>query len=280
MKTFHEFIANIKNIKHHALLLVSRQFENNDFSDEHFRLLIKASCDIELFKSENTSAFEIASNHSDIFIADRQRKILRIEDLKAIKELSLYQPNEGTRRLFFIENCERMNANSANALLKALEEPQAHSLFVLTTKDLSLVLPTITSRCLKVFLHFTDIEKKNIVSELTQEDYKAIKLQVDSFKNSISYLNQTLSEQIISSINPVKLKNIIELSEKLAKEYKAHLLQDIIVFITCERLKKEPDFLSVSKFILSQISEWKNNESLNPSTQLWLIRIFTCFQVA
>ncbi|KAB8033292.1 hypothetical protein [Fluviispira multicolorata] len=279
MKTFNEFILNIKNNKHHALLFVSRQFENNDFPEEHFRTLVKETCEIELFKSENTSAFEIASSHPDIFIADRQRKILRIEDLSKIKDLSLYQPNEGTHRFFFIENCERMNANSANALLKSLEEPPAKSLFILTTKDINLVLPTISSRCQRVFLRFEDIEKKNIISEISVEDYNSIKLQINQFKNSIPNINNFLSEKIIKKINPFKLKSIIELSEKLSKEYKANTLQDIIVFITNERLKKEPEFLSVSKFILSQISQWKNNESMNPSTQLWLIRIFSSFQV-
>lgn len=89
--------------------------------------------------------------------------------------------------------------------------------------------------------------------------------------------NKDLSESKNNSIHFSNLKKIIETSEKLAKEYHANTLQNTIVFLTNERLKKEPKFLTVSKFILGNISEWKKFESLNPSTQLWLIRIFTVF---
>ena len=185
MNSFQEFIEQIHDYKHHALLLISKQFENSEFPEQHFKTLVKEISGIELFQTKETSIFDIAAHHNDIFIADRTRKTLRIEDLAQIKELVLYQPSEGKRRLFFIENCERMNTNSANALLKALEEPQARSIFILTTKNVSLVLPTISSRCQKVFIHFKEIMKKSILETIAQEDVNLIKLQINSFINSM-----------------------------------------------------------------------------------------------
>lgn len=100
MNSFTEFISKMNSYKHHALLLVSKQFENAGFPEQHFRTLVKEFCGIELFHNNESSAFEIASYHQDIFIADRQRKILRIEDLSKIKELVLYQPTEGKKGYF------------------------------------------------------------------------------------------------------------------------------------------------------------------------------------
>lgn len=274
MNSFQEFIGNIKEYKHHALLLISKQFESTEFPEQHFKTLVKELTGIELFQTNNASLFDIAANHNDIFIADRSRKILRIEDLAQIKEFVLYQPSEGKCRLFFIENCERMNTNSANALLKSLEEPQAKSIFILTTKNLNLVLPTIASRCQKVFIHFKEITKKSVLDSVSQDDFKLITLQIDSFKNFTPNLINSLQEKETKNVNLNEIKTVIEISEKLSKEYSVHLLQDLIVLATNERLKKEPAFLIIAKSILANVTEWKNAETLNPSTQLWLNRIF------
>ncbi len=279
MNSFPEFIANIKEYKHHALLLVSKQFENTGFPEVHFHTLVKEICGIDLFHSKDASVFEIASNHNDIFVADRQRKILRIEDLAQIKELVLYQPSEAKRRLFYIENCERMNANSANALLKALEEPQAKSIFLLTTRNTNLVLPTISSRCQKVFIYFNEIKKMNILDSIPHEDFNSIKLQIESFKNQLPILKNSLHEKETKTLNLNEIKSIIGLSEKLSKEYSSNILQDLIVLATNERLKKDPSFLMIAKSILANIMEWKNSEIMNPSTQLWLTRIFIGYKL-
>jgi DNA polymerase III delta prime subunit len=279
MNSFEEFIKNIQDYKHHALLLVCKQFENMSFPEEHFKTLVKEISGVALFQTNDVSFFDIAASHNDIFIADRTRKILRIEDLAKIKELVLYQPSEGKRRLFFIENCERMNTNSANALLKSLEEPQAKSIFILTTKNLSLVLPTISSRCQKVFIHFKEISKKSILDSISQEDFNLIKLQIDSFKNFMPNLVNSLQEKETKTVTLNEIKSVLEISEKLSKEYQANLLQDLIVLATNERLKKDPSFLIIAKSILANVTEWKNAETLNPSSQLWLNRIFLGYKL-
>lgn len=279
MNSFEEFMKNIQDYKHHALLLVCKQFENMSFPEEHFKTLVKEISGVELFQTNDVSLFDIAASHNDIFIADRTRKILRIEDLAKIKELVLYQPSEGKRRLFFIENCERMNTNSANALLKSLEEPQAKSIFILTTKNLSLVLPTISSRCQKVFIHFKEISKKSILDSISQEDFNLIKLQIDSFKNFMPNLVNSLQEKETKTVTLNEIKSVLEISEKLSKEYQANLLQDLIVLATNERLKKDPSFLIIAKSILANVTEWKNAETLNPSSQLWLNRIFLGYKL-
>ncbi len=50
-------------------------------------------------------------------------------------------------RVFLLKNCERLNSSSGNALLKTLEEPHEGVVFILTTNDLSAIMPTVRSRC-------------------------------------------------------------------------------------------------------------------------------------
>ena len=58
-----------------------------------------------------------------------------------------FAPVAGPRRVYLIERAETLNEESANSLLKALEEPPAYVHFVLCAPAQSAVLPTILSRC-------------------------------------------------------------------------------------------------------------------------------------
>ncbi|MFC1511753.1 ATP-binding protein [Candidatus Latescibacterota bacterium] len=64
-----------------------------------------------------------------------------------VRERLLQSSFEGGRRVCIILLAERMNASTANSILKILEEPPADVHFILTAQSLSSVLPTITSRC-------------------------------------------------------------------------------------------------------------------------------------
>lgn len=274
MISFEEFIQNTIYYRHHAFLFVSKHFETHGLPENDFRLLLKHLADIELINSKEGNIFEIAAHHNDIFVADRTRKILRLEDLSKIKELILYQPSEGKRRVIYIENCDRMNLNSANALLKALEEPQAKTVFILTTKNINTVIPTIASRCQKVFISFHNFSQNNILNTINIEDFNLIKNLISSFKNYFPNLPKSLFEKPTKNLQASELKNVLDLCEKIAKEYSPQTIQDIIVLATNENLKKDHSFLMIAKSILANVTEWKQAENLNPSTYLWLTRIF------
>lgn len=57
------------------------------------------------------------------------------------------RPSEGPRQVVIINGAESMTADAANTLLKTLEEPPSYTVFVLITRNVSAVLPTILSRC-------------------------------------------------------------------------------------------------------------------------------------
>jgi DNA polymerase-3 subunit delta' len=56
-------------------------------------------------------------------------------------------PNEGSKKLFIISQAERLHPSAANKLLKLLEEPPAHVVFILVSSRPETLLPTIRSRC-------------------------------------------------------------------------------------------------------------------------------------
>jgi DNA polymerase-3 subunit delta' len=76
-------------------------------------------------------------------------------------------PFEGRRKIFIVEEAERMNASAQNALLKTLEEPQPDTIFVLISDQEDEVLETIRSRCRIVRLE--RVPERRIVELLVAE---------------------------------------------------------------------------------------------------------------
>ena len=72
---------------------------------------------------------------------------IKIDQIRELQNTAYLTPQRARYRLIVIEAADRMNTASANALLKILEEPAQHTVFILIAQQLSTVLPTILSRC-------------------------------------------------------------------------------------------------------------------------------------
>lgn len=72
---------------------------------------------------------------------------IKVEKIRQLNENVNFSAIGGEKRVVIIENCENFNGNSANALLKNLEEPKDDITYILTTNEPSAILPTIRSRC-------------------------------------------------------------------------------------------------------------------------------------
>ncbi len=116
-----------------------------------------------------------AGNHPDVRLLDIARgrlieipakeykgKEIPVEQIRAIRQDAAFPPYEARRKVYIIADAERMNASSANSLLKILEEPPNRVTFVLVSESSVALLPTIVSRCQLVrctYLRADEIER-------------------------------------------------------------------------------------------------------------------------
>ena len=70
-----------------------------------------------------------------------------IDDIREIRERVVLQPVEGGHKVYILDEAHQLTDAAWNALLKLIEEPPPHLVFVFCTTDLSKVLPTVRSRC-------------------------------------------------------------------------------------------------------------------------------------
>ena len=70
-----------------------------------------------------------------------------IDDIREIRERVVLQPVEGRYKIYILDEAHQLTDAAWNALLKLIEEPPPHLLFVFCTTDLAKVIPTVRSRC-------------------------------------------------------------------------------------------------------------------------------------
>lgn len=87
-----------------------------------------------------------------------------VEEARNLIEKVKYAPILGKYKIYIIDEVHMMSTGAFNALLKTIEEPPAHVIFILATTEPHKVIPTILSRCQR--FDFTKISRKEIVDKL------------------------------------------------------------------------------------------------------------------
>jgi DNA polymerase III subunit delta' len=91
---------------------------------------------------------------------------IKIDDVREVERLAPLSPIESPWKVVIIDGAERMNPQTANSLLKVLEEPPGHCKFLLVSHRRSSLLPTVISRCTSV--RFGPVPSEELVPWLVE----------------------------------------------------------------------------------------------------------------
>ncbi len=109
-----------------------------------------------------------ARTHPDFFVIEpdpeQATQQIKIEQVREIEHQIMYRPLIGERKICLINDADRMTIGAANALLKTLEEPPGHSLFLLIASRPAALPATIRSRCQA--LRFTTLARTQVEAAL------------------------------------------------------------------------------------------------------------------
>ena len=131
-----------------------------------------------------------SGSHPDLHIIDKGGAMIKVDEIRDVKEKAKVYPNDGNKSVFIICEAQNMNPQAQNALLKIFEEPASHVSFILTCPSKSSLLDTITSRATS---YFTGEE---ISGEISEEEEKAKQLAAElllslSSENELQFLKRT-----------------------------------------------------------------------------------------
>ena len=162
----------------------------------------------EVYQKENVDIIEIdaASNNG-------------VDEVRDIKEAIKFLPSEGKYKVYIIDEVHMLTTAAFNALLKTLEEPPAHVIFILATTEIHKIPATILSRCQR-------FEFKNLSVEQLEDRLKYISEneRLDIEDDAIKIL-----DQVSNYSEKITLENILEVTSSISEdsilEFYKYLLQ-------------------------------------------------------
>ena len=138
----------------------------------------------------------IWTDHPDVGLVIAPKRVLRVEQMRQIEKEANFRPFEGKARVFLIDEADKLNDASANALLKVLEEPPGTSHLILITARPAMLLPTILSRCQMIrFSPLTPDEIEPHLPKTTDLDKKTARLRARSAGGS---MGRALSNDLVT----------------------------------------------------------------------------------
>jgi DNA polymerase-3 subunit delta' len=94
----------------------------------------------------------LAGTHPDLTVVATEKVVIQVAEVRDLIVAAARTPAAGRFRVILVEDADRMAERTTNVLLKSIEEPAAHTVWVLCAPSAQDVLPTIRSRCRSVTL--------------------------------------------------------------------------------------------------------------------------------
>lgn len=182
-----------------------------------------------------------------------------IDEIRELKDKINYQPSKGRKKIYIIDEVHMLTKEAFNALLKTLEEPPEHVIFILATTEPDKILPTIISRCQRYdFKSLTYTEVKDKLSEICRGENVEIdegslgliyESSGGSMRDAISILERVIITYLGEKIDEDKCSKVIGITSKtLLKEFlgivKGNRVSEGAVFLD----KLWLDSLDIEKF--------------------------------
>ena len=119
----------------------------------------------------------LGKNHPDIIrVTHEKPNTIGVDDIRnQVNNDIVIKPYKGPKKIYIINEAEKMNVAAQNALLKTLEEPPEYAVILLLTTNVEAMLQTIVSRCIVLTMKpvADDIVQNYIMKEYHVPDYKA-----------------------------------------------------------------------------------------------------------
>ena len=120
-----------------------------------------------------------SGNFPDVMTISPENDSLKIKQMRDLKHLAYLKPMIAKKRIFIIEEAEKMGNEAANSFLKVLDEPPLSSYFILITHNFYVILPTIKSRCQT--LTFSQVSSEEAEDYLVDKGYDRERARIIAF---------------------------------------------------------------------------------------------------
>ena len=252
----------------HSYIIETESFDENNEKILLFIKLILCNEKDKSFSKLNCNKCNICklvddNNYPDLKIINPDGNWIKKEQLIKLKDDFQNCSLLDNKRIYIINNAEKMNQSSGNAFLKFLEEPEDNIIAILITNNRYKILDTILSRCQIISLN----DKKNN-NDVDENILKMISYMIDEndlFLNYSNIFNEILSDKIIAKSKLIELESIFV--NHINNLCNVNKINNVLKNISRER---------IVKYVLILESEIQKLE-YNVNYKLWLDNLFSKF---
>ncbi len=226
-------------------------------------------------------AREVGCNDEDIIEIDAASN-RGIEEIRELREAVRTAPFSSPYKIYIIDEAHMLTKEAANALLKTLEEPPSHVIFILATTDPDKLPQTIVSRCQKVIFGQPDIETltKRLLHVVAQEARQIEKETAEliarhgkgSYRDALGVLEQILAvtdkkidgEKVKTLLGATDQEALLSLLESLCKKDTRGIVAGIKTLSKNNSLRAYDDLIElVRQGLLARIGESEEKSELS-----------------
>ena len=174
-----------------------------------------------------------------------------IDDVRELRNGIRFVPTKSKYKVFILDESHQLSKDAANALLKTLEEPPSHAIFVLATTEIQKMIPTIVSRCQRFdFRKLTVpeiVKRLEIISEKEKVKIEKAALELIALNSGGSIRDgESLLDQALTFSGTLGRDTTL-LPGGAATEVKAEDIKDLLGLVDIGLVSQFVDFLSEKK---------------------------------
>lgn len=278
-----EKIVQSGNVLHSYLFLgqagIGKRLIAKDFAKNILCLNHESDC-----KCKSCICFE-SNSHPDFKILNEEGENITISQVRELIQTVYEKPILSEKKVYIINDSDKMNTESQNCILKTLEEPPEYLCFILIASNQDMLLNTIKSRCTKiVFEKLTTNEISQILAQkqLLSNDLseKMFNLFDGSAGKAIKILEKKENYETIDEfIDTIKTTGKLDFITKSKSIFDKENIYEILEYCLVSFFyngKKQADihFLNCAQYVQQTINSLKRNANFDMSIDNMLFQIW------
>ena len=281
IKDYLEKSISQKNILHSYLFLGTSGIGKLEIAREFARKILCLENTKEECTCKSCTCFN-GKNHPDYYLINEEGENIKIDIVRSLTDKVIEKPIVSNRKVYIINDFEKMTKEAQNCLLKTLEEPPEFVTIILVSSNENLILNTIKSRCMALkFKNIKDDELLNYcVNNLGYENVSSNLLK--SFGGSIGKAinlkdNKEKYDEIDGIISNIKSLDLISLMTKGKILYDKENIDDILNYvIVClfSRYEEDEKYIDCIKYVQKAEERLRANSNFDMSLDNMLIEIW------
>ena len=170
---------------------------------------------------------------SNVILLSGEENKVKVDEIRSLKSILNKSTINNQPRFIILDDVEKFNINSLNALLKIIEEPSKNNYFILINNQERKLIDTIKSRCLETTIFLKNVNRKKIIEEIIQKN--KLKVVLDYSVSTITPGNFIRFNEICNNHDILDSSYYIDqivLLTKLFKKHKNNIFIELSIFLT------------------------------------------------